>query len=314
MQSVKVRKIFADLKEQLVLETLGGVETLDRDVLEIHAQKVGLALAGFIEGRRPGRVQVMGRNEIAYLNTLSSEKQAESLELLSTVDVPVFVIARGLTPPSALAGLCERRKIALLLSPRKSSDILSAINRYLERVLAPSATFHGVLMDVLGVGTLIMGQSGVGKSEAALDLLQRGHRLVADDVVIARRVAHDVAVGSPDPPIKYLMEVRGLGIINIKDLFGIAAVKSEISIDLALKLGMLDGRSEFDRLGIRQEFFDVLGVQVPMFKIPVSSGRNLASIIEVAVRNFLVRQEGYVATQQVLDGNGALKRRSGDDR
>jgi HPr kinase/phosphorylase len=119
---------------------------------------------------------------------------------------------------------------------------------------------------------------------------------VADDVVIARRVAHDQAVGSPDPPIKYLMEVRGLGIINIKDLFGIAAVKSEISIDLALKLGILDGRSEFDRLGIRQEFFDVLGVQVPMFKIPVSSGRNLASIIEVAVRNFLVRQEGYVAT------------------
>jgi len=297
MPRITVRRLLEHLGDDLELRVVAGEESLDQYIEEHRVQKTGLALTGFVENIHPGRIQVMGNNEIKFLDTLPHDKQHGTMELLATVYVPAIIISRDMEPSPAMVEVCSRRGIPLIISRQTSSPLIWGLNRFLEEELAPMTSVHGVLMDVSGVGVLLMGKSGVGKSECALDLLQRGHRLVADDVVVVHKIPPSIVWGSSDENILYHMEVRGLGIINIKDLFGITSVRSRKRIELVLELVEWDKNVEYDRLGLEDKTYNVLDVKLPYTKIPVSYGRNLASIVEVAARNFLLRLEGHNSAQ-----------------
>ena len=297
MPRITVRWLIDHLKDSLELRVVAGEDNLDQYIEEHRVQKTGLALTGFVENIHPGRIQVMGNNEIKFLDTLPVEKQRDTMELLATVYVPAVIVSRDMTPSQAMIEVCEQRGIPLIISRQTSSPLIWGLNRFLEEELAPMTSVHGVLVDVSGVGVLLTGKSGVGKSECALDLLQRGHRLVADDVVVVHKIPPSLVWGSSDENIRYHMEVRGLGIINIKDLFGITSVRSRKRIELVLELVEWDKNVEYDRLGLEHKTYTILDVKLPYTKIPVSYGRNLASIVEVAARNFLLRLEGHNSAQ-----------------
>ena len=297
MPRITVRWLIDHLKDSQELRVVAGESNLDQYIEEHRVQKTGLALTGFVENIHPGRIQVMGNNEIKFLDTLPVEKQRATMELLATVYVPAIIVSRDMTPSQTAIDVCEERGIPLIISKQTSSPLIWALNRFLEEELAPMTSVHGVLVDVSGVGVLLTGKSGVGKSECALDLLQRGHRLVADDVVVVHKIPPSLVWGSSDENIRYHMEVRGLGIINIKDLFGITSVRSRKRIELVLELVEWDKNVEYDRLGLEHKTYTILDVKLPYTKIPVSYGRNLASIVEVAARNFLLRLEGHNSAQ-----------------
>ena len=212
-----------------------------------------------------------------------------------------IVITRGLEAPSELLGFCEELGVPVLTTPLMSSLFINRVTRLLENRLAPGTTIHGVLVDVLGVGVLLLGKSGVGKSEAALDLVLRGHRLVADDVIEIRKRMPDIVIGSCSEILKHHMEVRGLGILSIKDLFGIASVRDAKKIDLVIELSDWNSDDEYDRLGIDDLRYAILDVALPLLKIPVRPGRNIAAIIEVAARNQLLKQQGIHSAREFQD-------------
>ncbi len=299
MSHVSISKIIKDVGAALKLRVVEGAEFLDNTVAENRIQKTGLALTGFVENIHPGRIQIMGSNEIKYLSTLPEERQLEILTYITTVEIPAIIVTRNLEILESIKKVCRMRKIPLLASSLASSALITQMNKYLEETLAPMTTVHGVLMEVLGIGVLMLGKSGIGKSECALDLLQRGHRLVADDVVIVHKTPPDVIWGSSDGAIKYHMEVRGLGIINIKDLFGITAVRPRKRIELIIELVEWDRRVEYDRLGIETQTYTLLDVELPYMKLPITNGKNIASIVEVATRNFLLRIEGHLAGEEL---------------
>ncbi len=222
-----------------------------------------------------------------------------------------IIITRGAPAPADLVAACDEVSIPLLVTPHASSMFIDRVNRFLEEELAPSTSIHGVLMDVLGVGILLLGKSGIGKSEAALDLVMRGHRLVADDIVDIWKKPPDTVFGSGSDIIKHHMEIRGLGIINIKDLFGVAAVRDMKKIELVVELVEWREDEEYDRLGIDELKYTVLEVELPMLRIPVRPGRNMTSIIEVAARNQLLKVQGHHSAKEFQD---ALNRAIADAR
>ncbi len=236
---------------------------------------------------------MLGNTEISYLFQLSDERLRDNTQKLCSFPISSFVVSKGLTPPAAFLEITEQHAIPVLVSPHQSSTFISLITKFLEERLLPTTHLHGVLVDVLGVGMLLTGKSGIGKSECALDLVIRGHRLVADDMVFIRKKMPASLVGQPVQQIQHLMEIRGLGIINIKDLYGVSSIREKKIIDLVLELMEWNPDQEYDRLGIDDNTTTILGVELPHLVIPVRPGRNLGSIIEVAARNFLLKGMGY---------------------
>jgi HPr kinase/phosphorylase len=217
------------------------------------------------------------------------------------LDISCFIITKGQNPPDLLISEAENQGIPLLRTHHQSSTFISLITQFLEERLLPSTTVHGVLVDVLGVGVLLFGKSGIGKSECALDLVIRGHRLVADDVVRVRMKLPAVLFGEGMDLLHYHMEIRGLGIINIKHLFGVAAIRERKKIDMAIELVDWQEEREYDRLGLEDQKFQLLGLEIPMLKIPVRPGRNMTTIVEVAARNQLLKEMGYHSAQEFQD-------------
>ena len=207
--------------------------------------------------------------------------------------LPAIIVARGLEPPEFLVELCRKSSIPLFRTQHTSSVLIERVTKYLEERLAPSTTLHGVLVDVLGVGVLIIGKSGIGKSECALDLVARGYRLVSDDVVIVKRMPPSVLFGSSSELIKYHMEIRGLGIINVKDLYGITAIREKKQMDIVVELVKWESETEYDRLGLEENTYNILGVDLPYLRVPVSPGRSVATIVEVAARNQILKIMGH---------------------
>jgi HPr kinase/phosphorylase len=287
-----------DESSGLRLVLLAGEGGLSRRITNQRIQKPGLALAGYVRQVHPERVQVLGATEISYLQTLSDEDARKSIESFMTLDPACVIVTKGLDVPQLLLDGAERMGVPLLRTPLVSSTAIDAIQKHLELQLAPTASIHAVLMDVLGVGVLLLGKSGIGKSEAALDLIMRGHRLVADDLVEVRRTSGEVLVGWASELIKHHMEVRGLGIINIKDMFGVAAVRDEKKIELVLELTRWDSTETHDRLGLDEMVYPILEVPVPLLRIPVSPGRNVSSLIEVAARNRLLQVRGHHSARE----------------
>jgi HPr kinase/phosphorylase len=282
----------------LRLVLLAGESGLGRRITIHRIQKPGLALAGYVRQVHPERVQVLGATEISYLQTLSEEEARKSVDSFLTLNPACVVVTKGLDVPRLLLDGADRVGVPLLRTPLVSSVAIDSIQKHLELQLAPTASIHAVLLDVLGVGVLLLGKSGIGKSEAALDLIMRGHRLVADDLVEVRRTSGDVLVGWASELIKHHMEVRGLGIINIKDMFGVAAVRDEKKIELVLELIRWDQTESHDRLGLDEMVYPILEVPVPLLRIPVSPGRNVSSLIEVAARNRLLQVRGHHSARE----------------
>ena len=238
--------------EDLEMRAVAGESGMARPIAWGRIQRPGLALAGFIPYIKPGRIQILGESELNYLDTMPAEVRRERIEAICALPIAAFVVTKGQRPPDDIVRECRRREIPLFVSDRTTSVVIQSITRVLEDELAPSTTLHGVLVDVYGMGVLLLGESGIGKSECALDLVHRGHRLVADDAVEIRRYPSGALVGRAAEMIRYHMELRGIGIINIKHLFGVSAVRASKSVELVIELQRWDPTKKYDRLGPRR--------------------------------------------------------------
>ncbi|MCL2487620.1 MAG: HPr(Ser) kinase/phosphatase [Oscillospiraceae bacterium] len=264
----------------------------------------GLAIAGYFDYFDSERVQVFGKSEFGFLEDLGHELREQRLDEIISRRPPALVISRELTAPSELLEACIRYQVPLLRSKDITSGFLAALIAYLSVQLAPRITRHGVLVEVYGEGILLMGDSGVGKSETAIELVKRGHRLIADDAVEIRRVSAKTLVGSAPENIRHFIELRGIGIVNARRIFGMGAVKMTEKIDLVIQMEPWDNEKVYDRMGLESEYIDILGILVPKATIPVKPGRNLAIIIEVAAMNNRQKKMGYNAAQELMEGLG----------
>jgi HPr kinase/phosphorylase len=298
MSTLRIQNLLAEVAETMQLELVAGKAGLSRRISAPRIQKPGLALTGYTAYVHAERVQILGLTEISYLGTLTPEALVQSVDRLCALEPACVCITRGLEAPAALITAGDRYRVPVLRTTLLSSVFINRITRYLEDNLAPQTSLHGVLMDVLGVGILLLGKSGIGKSEAALDLVMKGHRLVADDIVDIRRRPPNTVFGSGSEIIKHHMEIRGLGIINVKDLFGISAVRDAKKIELVIELVEWNEEEEYDRLGVEELTYRILEVDIPMLRIPVRPGRNMTAIIEVAARNQLLKFQGHYSARE----------------
>lgn len=298
LPEVSVADFFAHAREPLDLSLVTGEIGLDRTLKSARIQKPGLALVGYTEFVHRDRVQIIGQTELSYLATLDEDARATALERFVALEVACIVVTKGLELPSALVRACEDRDVPLFRTPITSSVSIRKIMAYLDDLLSPRCSVHGVLVDVNGVGVLILGDSGIGKSETALDLVERGHRLVADDVVEIRRRGEDL-VGQASELIKHLIEVRGLGVLNIAELYGVAATREHKRIELVVELEHWSPNAAYDRLGLDDRTRTILGTNVRSLLLPVSPGRNVAGIVEVAARNFMLQARGLNAGEEL---------------
>jgi HPr kinase/phosphorylase len=274
------------------LELLAGESGLDRCITHHRIQKQGLALAGYLDSLRPHRIQVLGKTELGYVAGLTSAERTRSLQGLMTSDVACIVITAGQEVPEEFIVLGREHSLPVFRTSLNSSVAIERLQSFLQEHLSPATPRHGVLMDVFGVGILLTGQSGIGKSECALDLILRGHRLIADDTVIIKS-KNDGPVGTVSPLTKHHMEVRGLGIINVKELFGAASVRDSKVIELIVQLVTWEESGSVTRTGLDETTETVLNHDIARITLPIRPGRNLASIIEVAARNHLLKLQGH---------------------
>ncbi len=301
------------------MDLLAAGDGLDRVITSPHIQKTGLALAGFHEYLKPGRVLIFGESEIRYLESLSADGRVMSLRLALTLDFPCVLITGGFTPPAELVDEAERACVPLLKTAIATPTAIAKLSSMLEDSLADRTMLHAVLMDVLGLGVLITGESGIGKSECALDLIVRGHRLVADDAVEVRRRQETILIGTCPELTRHHMELRGLGVINIMELFGVASTRSSKRVELVVQLERWVPTREYERLGLDDVFFEILGLNVPLIRMPVAPGRNIAILVEVAARNQLLRSRGHHAARELAERlersllQGTLPSRGEDD-
>ncbi|TDX52513.1 HPr(Ser) kinase/phosphatase [Orenia marismortui] len=292
MKTIDVEKLVDKFK----LKQLNDAP-IDSIVTVSDVKRPGLELAGFFDYFAPERVQIFGTTELSFIKELPKELLVERLRKLCSYDIPCIIISRSLEPPEELVEAAQQGGIPLLSTDYSTTSFISRLTDYLEEKFAPEITKHGVLVEVYGVGLFIKGHSGIGKSESALDLVKKGHRLVADDAVIIRRFMRGALVGRSPELSQHYMELRGLGIINVRTLFGAGAVRDEQSIDLIVELEKWDESKNYDRLGIQEEKEEILKVTIPKVTVPVRPGRNLAMVMEVAAMNYRLKRSGYNAAE-----------------
>ena len=288
-----------DLQKSLELDVICRGKGKRLSIEDSDINRPGLQLAGFWDYFPCERPQVLGKVEMTYLEQLDAQVCAERLERFASYDPPCVIICRSIRCPAELVRLAQERGIWVFSSPLPTSKLVLNLTNYLNNRLAPRITRHGVLVDVYGVGIMITGESGVGKSEAALELVKRGHRLVADDVVDIKRVSEKRLIGESPEVVRHFMEIRGIGIIDISAMYGIGSVIHSKSIDMVVNLELWKKDKEYDRLGLSDEYITILGVKVPHQLTPVRPGRNMAIIIEVAARNLSLKRLGYSAAHEL---------------
>ncbi|MCR8659708.1 HPr(Ser) kinase/phosphatase [Paenibacillus endoradicis] len=288
----------AELVRHFQLEVLSGEDGLKRLITVDDLYRPGLEMAGYFHYHPIERIQILGRTEISFISMLPSEERRERMRKICLEETPCILISRGLEAPEELIEFSNETQIPVLRSNIATTILSSRITDFLENKLAPTATIHGVLVDVYGVGMLITGGSGIGKSETALELVKRGHRLIADDAVEIRQTSDGKLTGTAPELIRHLLEIRGLGIINVMTLFGAGAVRTQKRIGLVIRLENWQQDKQYDRLGLDEEKTQIIETNVPLVTIPVRPGRNLAVIIEVAAMNFRLKRMGYNAALQ----------------
>jgi len=313
MASISLERVI----EKMKLENL----TPDIDISKIKItqpdiNRPAIQIAGYFEHFDAQRLQIIGFVEYTYMESLSPKKKRESYEQLLSYDIPAIVYCRELEPDPIFLEIANKHKVPVLMTKKATSNFMAETIRWLNVKLAPCIVVHGVLVDVFGEGVLITGESGIGKSEAALELIKRGHRLVSDDAVEIRKVSDDTLIGSAPDVTKHFIELRGIGIVDVKTLFGVSSVKDTQSIDLVIRLEEWNRDKEYDRLGLEEQYTEYLGNKVVCHNIPIRPGRNLAVICESAAVNFRQKKMGYNAAQEFykrIQENFAKKREEDEE-
>jgi HPr kinase/phosphorylase len=299
LPEITVAKAFQERKDYLMLTLLNSEEGLKKKIDSAEIHRPGLALGGFLDRFPYRRTQVLGETEMAYISSLPKERLVEVLEGMFTFDMPWILISKGIPPPQELLAMADRKKTAVFSSRLSTSDLIGRLSVFLDNYFAPSITVHGTLVDVYGVGLLYTGKSGVGKSECALDLIERGHRLVADDVIKITRKSSSFIVGQSSELLGQHMEVRGIGIIDIEALFGIRAIRIQKRIEVEVRLQYWEETAHYERLGIEDKYTTILGVEIPLVTIPVSPGKNITVISEVIAMNHMLKVYGENSAQDL---------------
>lgn len=296
--TVPVAKILEAQETDLRLKLVAGRGGLERVIHHARVHRPGLALAGEAVSLSSGRVQLFGLDEIRYLDALATDRLEEIIRRFLQSEPACVVVADSQAAPPTLCQLADRAHIPVLTSPHPSDTLADRLGEFFQERFGLTRNMHGVLVDVLGVGVLILGKSGIGKSECALDLVLRGHRLVGDDVVVLKKRLPSTVYGSCSPIIQHHMEIRGLGIISIKDLYGVSAVRDRKKVELVVEIEEWKSDGEYDRLGLDDQTYDLLGIQIPMLVIPIRQGRNTSTLVEVAVRNLLLKRQGHHSARE----------------
>ena len=289
-KSIPVKKII----EKFSLEVLAGIEE-DKTITVSDIKRPGIELADFWEYFAPERVQLLGKTEISFLQELDQPTLKKRIKKFFSYDLSCVIICRDLVVPAILIKEATAQAVPLLRTAVSTTRFLSRLTNYLEEILAPEKTIHGALVDIYGIGVLISGKSGIGKSETAIQLVKRGHLLVADDIIIVKKIGERQLVGTAPEVSRYFLEIRGIGIINVRTLFGVGAVKDSAEINMVAKLEFWDKNKVYDRLGIDSFYDQIMGIKVPEVLIPVKPGRNLAMVLEVAAMNIRMKSMGYNA-------------------
>lgn len=301
VSGVTVRTLLSDPALSLNVQIVAGESGLERIIDHPRVQKSGLALVGHLHGVVSTRVQVLGETELSYVESLRPEEQVRAAGHLFSCGLSCVLVSRGVNVPQVLLDAANRQHTPLVLAKEKSSIAITAVHTVLDELLAPRARLHGVLVDIFEVGVLLKGQSGIGKSECALELVMRGHRLVADDVVECDYRPPGMVFGEPARPLRHYMEVRGLGILNMKDLYGVTSVRERKRIDLVVDLELWAPNAVYDRIGVEDQHTRVLGVPIRTVRVPIQPGRNMSSIIEIAARAELLRRAGHHPAKEFID-------------
>ncbi len=287
-----------DIIEKFNMELLSGEEGVNRPIITSDISRPGLEIAGYFEYYPAERLQLLGKTELSFFEKLNPSERVSRMEKLCTDITPGIIVTRNMEVPAELIEAAEHESVPVMRSDLKTTRLSSHLTNFLESKLAPTTAVHGVLVDVYGIGVLITGKSGVGKSETALELVKRGHRLVADDCVEIRQEDLGTLVGNSPELIEHLLEIRGLGIINVMTLFGAGAVRSHKRISLIINLEIWDQKKSYDRLGLDEEKMKIIDTEITKLTVPVRPGRNLAVIIEVAAMNFRLKRMGVNAAEQ----------------
>jgi HPr kinase/phosphorylase len=296
--SVRVAELLGEELGYLHLRVLSGESHLDNGISHPRVQKPGLAFAGYYAYIKPGRVQIIGESETEYLKTLDDDERQLRLDTIASLPVPVFVITKGIDPLPGFLASCQAREVPVLSSPELSSTVIKGVSYFLEDHLVPSTSMHGVLLEIYGLGVLMLGESGVGKSESALDLITRGHSLVADDKVTIKRYPNGELIGFSEGPLRHHMELRGIGIINVQDLFGLASVRDRTAVDLVVELEHWQPGQQYERLGLDETLFNILETPCPYIRMPVALGRNVSILVEIAARNHVLKLQGHHSARE----------------
>ena len=300
MAQINVAELFKQTRRKLKLNWVAGVNGGSKTLTSVTVSKPSLALIGHLNFVHPNRVQVLGCAEMDYLRSLPAEEAAQSIENLYSTDLAAVIVANGEKVPDTLIAAADKHLTPLFTSPLRSPELMDILSHFLAQAVADSVSLHGVFMEVQGFGALIKGDAAIGKSELALELISRGHRLIADDIVDFFRISPERIEGRCPPLLQDFLEVRGLGILNIRALFGDNSVKPTKPLDLIIQLEMADKQEPqlLDRLSIKTQNEEVLGVKVPKVRIPIAAGRNIAVLVEVAIRNHMLLLRGINATKQ----------------
>ena len=300
MSEITVAELLADARLGIDLTPLAGEAGLGRPIRHPRVQKSGLALAGHFYGVVPTRVQILGETELSYLQQLSNDARRLSARGFFTLGLSCVVVTHREEIPNAIVQAAEATGTPLFLSEARTSRTINQLHALLDEKLAPQTTLHGVLVDVFGIGLLLLGKSGIGKSEVAVELVLRGHRLVADDVVRCEWRPPGMVFGAPNDTLRHHVEVRGLGVLNIKDLFGVTSVRERKRIDLVVQLDEWDDKREYDRLGVDDQHFHILNHPIRLVTVPVRPGRDMGAMLEMAARNELLRRAGKHSARELL--------------
>ena len=304
---INVADFIKDAPAEMQIEVLAGTKNaVKREITSARIQKLGLALAGFSHYIHAGRIQIVGQSEILFLNQLEKAKKIKAIRNLNLEEISCILITSYLTPPPELIDIAREVGLPVLRTTQVSSTAIETVSRFLQETLAPQQVLHGVLVGIFGIGVLMLGESGIGKSECALDLIARGHNLISDDAIIVKRIGGKLQGMSPALTHEHL-EIRGLGIINVRQLFGVSAIgKQKKQIDLCVELKKWNEVEEIERLGLETKREILLSVKIPKFILPVSSGRNLSTLVETAVRMHLLKVSGYDAAQDLIEKHTRL--------
>lgn len=298
---ISVEEFIKNSPAELKIELLAGANQIaEKEIVSARIQKLGLALAGFSHYIHSGRVQIVGQSEIWYLAQLEKEKKVQAIRNLELNNICCVLLTKNLEPPLELIEIANEIGLPIVRTPAVSSEAIILVSNFLQEVLAPQITLHGVFLGVFGLGVLLLGDSGIGKSECALDLITRGHHLISDDSVLIKRIGEKLIGNSPEITHEHL-EIRGLGIINIRDLFGVSAVGNQKNIDLCVELKRWQEVEEIERLGLETKEEDIFGIKLTKYVLPVSSGRNISTLVETAIRLHLLKINGYDGLQKLIE-------------